>query len=144
MNEVPWKDIIILVAGAFATASWMMWWFTTSQPVHVLEVLRYLGWRAKDKEFWSAEVMPQFPKIDLSKWTRPEFDEWMHQRNTYLAELLTCPGCFSFHIALWLSLFVNTIMCFVDGFTIWRLLMFILCWQSWPYLSNFLLKKLKS
>jgi len=144
MNEVPWKDIIILVAGAYVVASWMMWWFTTSLPIHVLEVLRYFGWRSKDTEFWGAEVMPNFPKIDLAKWTRPEFDDWMHKLNPYIGELLSCPGCFSFHVAFWVSALVNTMMGFIDGFTLWRLLMFYLCWKAWPFAANSLLKKIKS
>ena len=143
MGNFNFADILVLIFGTFITTSWLMWWFNTSLAVHILEVLRFLGWRKKDEDFWAAEVVAGFPKVDLSKWTRSEFDSWTYKMNPYLSEMLACPGCLSFHAAFWVSLTLNLMTSLAYGFCFERVFTFILGWYSWPFLANVLLKKTK-
>jgi hypothetical protein len=143
VNSSYLTDVLILVAGAYITSSWMMWWFNTSLQIHILEVLRWMGWRKNDTQYWSAEVVPGFPKVDLNKWTRKEFEDWVHSKNTYLAELVTCPGCFSFHVAFWVSLVLNLLCLFKYDLSFERVLVFILGWFAWPSFANKYLKSIK-
>lgn len=142
-NSNYFIDVLILISGAYITSSWMMWWFNTSLQIHVLEIIRWFGWKKKDDQFWSAEVVEGFPPIDLSKWTRKEFEEWMHNKNPYIAELLSCPGCFSFHVAFWVSIVMNVFCLIKYDLNFERVLVFLTGWYAWPSFANKYLKSIR-
>lgn len=137
-------DIVVLLVGGFIVSSCLMWWFNTSLPIHMLGVLRFLGWKTDDSQFWSTEIDPDLPRVDLSRWTRVDFDEWVNDRSHVLGELLTCPGCLSFHIAFWVSFVMSSSLVLIDGYHPIRLCGFIAGWLAWPSIGNYVLKLIKT
>lgn len=137
-------ELFIYSLTVLSVSSWMMWWFTTSFPIHVLEVLRFLGFKKHDANYWIIEAVPGFPGTDLSRWTRVDFEDWSHKRNHYMAELFTCPGCMSMHISFWVSLTVLISSSLLLGDLMWRIFVFYLTWMSAPSISRIVLNLIKN
>ena len=75
-------------------------WFHTNAPAHLFGGLHCLTlWRSKPG-FWSAELLETQFKSDWFVWINSH--PHIHPK---VAELLTCPICFSWHISFWVVLF---------------------------------------
>jgi hypothetical protein len=119
--------------GCLVAASIMMWWFNTSIGVHILEIIRWVGVKKKNAYFWSVPVDGDL-RNDLADFTKADFDDWLFDKlHSKLAELLTCPGCFSAHVSFWVALAsqVITQTCSLE--------LFLASWLGWPVLVNILL-----
>ena len=120
-------------AGCLVSASVMMWWFNTAIGVHILEIARAIGFRKKDTHFWSVPVDVGL-RNDLSDFTKSDFEDWVFDKlNSKIAELLTCPGCLSMHISLWVALISQAIT------QTFSLELFLASWFGWPIVINILL-----
>lgn len=129
MNDL----ILYWVVGCFAAASIMMWWFNTALGVHLLELVRWLGFKKKNAHFWSVPVDNDL-RNDLSDFTKSDFDDWLFDKlNPKLAELLTCPGCLSAHVSFWVAALIQVLL------PTYSLELFLASCLSWPVLVNILL-----
>lgn len=118
------------LAGSLMVSSIMMWWFNTNLPIHVIQILKLIGFNKNKPEFYQSETPVEF-------WTKVDLDEWkMKHMPPWLDELLSCPGCLSMHISFWTSVFVTVL-------SKNNALFFFLAWGGWPYISNYLLAKLQ-
>lgn len=128
MNEL----IIMWLLGCAIVGSILMWWFNTSLPVHILEILRMLGYRRKNTEFWSVPVV-EGVRNDLADFTKQDLQAWMQDHlPAKLAELLSCPGCFSAHASFWVAAGMQL---FLPAYSI---PFFLACWFGWPCISSVL------
>lgn len=96
----------------------LMAWFKTDLPIHVCALINH----------WYP--LPAWP-VSTATFTREEWVAWAAiNLPPLLGDLLGCPYCLSWHISFWFS---------------WLLLgqlpyqVIILCFLSWPTLSNLLL-----
>lgn len=113
-----------------------MWWFNTNLPIHVAYMCRRLGVKKSDPEFWESPTM-----TPMQYWTKTDFDAWkIRAVPAWLDELTSCPGCLSMHISFYCALFITCAMP-RDPYSV---LFFFLAWGGWPYIGNYLLKKLNT
>src|SRR6056300_103503 len=104
------------ITGALMVATCMLMWFRTNLYVHILEILKKLN-------------IIQMDEV----WTRDDAATWVTFRKPLLGELLSCPGCLSFHLS-WMTGLVWGLCCEVS----WHWI--IAGWWTWPFISNYLLK----
>ena len=127
------SNIEIYILGSFCVSSMMMWWFTTNLPIHVVQILKWLGFKKENKEFWESDT-------PIHLWTQMDFTHWkMRSLPAWLDELTSCPGCLSMHLSFWTALFVTVLTW--HGYE--SLILFLLAWLGWPYISNVALAFLK-
>ncbi len=100
--------------------------------VLVTKILRHLGWRRADEDFWPENNTYNF-------WTRKQWADWAALRSGQaggywvpLVHLLTCPYCLSAHA----STFAFLVWCCVD----WRQAPIAL---AYPAVLIFLLRQTK-
>lgn len=123
----------IYVMGALCVSSMMMWWFNTNLPIHIAQIIKWLGYKNTDKTFWYSDT-------PIHLWTESDFNDWkMRSLPAWLDELTSCPGCMSMHLSFWTSLFLNTITW--NGYE--SFVLFLLAWLGWPYIANLALALLK-
>lgn len=123
----------IYILGSLVVSSIMMWWFNTNLPIHVVYIIKKLGYKSYDKHFWKSDTpIELWTKVDLNEWKQRHLPAW-------LDELSECPGCLSMHISFWTALFF-TILTW-HGFE--SLVLFLLAWGGWPYIGNVALAFLK-
>jgi len=134
MNDM----VVTWLAGLTITYSILMWWFSTALPVHLLELLRFIGMKRKDVNFWSVP-MPGGIRNDLAYFTRTDFMEWMQiHLPPKIKELLSCPGCLSAHVSFWAA---TALQLFLPQPS---LPFFLACWLGWPGLVTLVLLKQRS
>ena len=127
------SNIELYITGALCVSSMMMWWFTTNLPIHIVQILKWLGFKKENKEFWESDT-------PIHLWTQMDFMHWkMRSLPAWLDELTSCPGCLSMHLSFWTALFVNVLTW--HGYE--SLILFLLAWLGWPYISNVALAFLK-
>lgn len=127
------SNIEIYALGSLCVSSMMMWWFTTNLPIHVVQILKWLGFKKENKEFWESDT-------PIHLWTQMDFTHWkMRSLPAWLDELTSCPGCLSMHLSFWTALFVNILTW--HGYE--SLILFLLACLGWPYISNVALAFLK-
>jgi hypothetical protein len=127
----------IYILGSFCVSSMLMWWFTTNLPIHIVQILKWAGFKKHNKEFWESDT-------PIHLWTQFDFTQWkLRSLPAWLDELSSCPGCLSMHVSFWTSLlFTALTWTGYDSFVL-----FALAWLGWPYIANFnlaLLKKLNT
>ena len=131
------SKIEIYLLGSLCVSSMMLWWFTTNLPIHVVQILHWLGLKKNDKAFWESDT-------PIHLWTQMDFNNWkMRSIPAWLDELTACPGCLSMHLSFWTSLLLTALTW--TGYD--SLLLFLLAWLGWPYIANLnlaILKKLNS
>lgn len=97
------NDLLILLcvmaaalwAGLSIAAGLVLAWTQSNLPIHILEVLRFLGWHSRTADFWTG---------DMSCWTRRDFQAWTALKlHPWLADLVNCPVCMSYHISFWVA-----------------------------------------
>lgn len=111
----------------------MMWWFTTNLPIHIVQILKWLGLKKGDADFWASDTPIEF-------WTQMDFTQWkMRSLPAWLDELSSCPGCFSMHLSFWTSLVLSILTW--HGYE--SFILFLLAWLGWPYIANVALALLK-
>lgn len=96
-------EILFFIVGACAVAYLLLAWRTTNVMKHTYMVLQRLGYQKDNGLLWGhdfAEVHPQMMRDIVT----------LYDRNKLLAELLCCPVCFSFHLALWTSLILTLLL----------------------------------
>ena len=115
--------LTIYLLGCLAVASALMAWFGSGLPIHVLHVLRRLGY-ARGSDMW----------LTLEEWTST-WDDFSVAAAAYMSpfvgELLTCPVCLSFHISFWLALVLWV-------FTSVPFVFVVAAVCTWPILANIL------
>ena len=125
------RDIQTYICGSLVVGSIMMWWFNTNLPIHVVQILKLVGFNKNKPEFYQSETPIEY-------WTKVDFDNWKQVNiPAWLDELTACPGCLSMHISFWTALFFTLL-------AKENILFFFLAWGGWPYIGNYLLAKLKS
>lgn len=127
-------NLEVYIGGALTVSSMLMCWFNTNLPIHIVHVLKILGWRKHDTKIWESDTPIEFwTKVDLTSWKQRVLPAW-------LDELTECPGCLSVHFSFWFALFISAIT--------WRgaesFVLFVLACGGWPYISNIALAKLKA
>ena len=127
------SNIELYITGALCVSSMMMWWFNTNLPIHIVQILKWAGFKKNDKDFWESDT-------PINLWTQMDFTHWkMRSLPAWLDELTACPGCLSMHLSFWTALCVTILT--------WRgyesLILFLLAWLGWPYISNVALAFLK-
>ena len=127
------SNIEIYILGSICVNSMMMWWFNTNLPIHIVQVLKKLGLKKDDKEFWESDT-------PIHLWTQMDFSQWkMRSIPAWLDELTSCPGCFSMHLSFWTAAFFTVLT--------WKgydsFVLFLLAWLGWPYITNVALAFLK-
>lgn len=124
--------IIAYLIGTLGTSSIMMWWFKTNIHIHILQLLKWIGFKRKNETFWHSETPIEF-------WTQEDLDMWkLENYPAWLDELTSCKGCFSFHIAFWSALITTVFVWSGPASLIFTLSSIV----SWPYLMNYNLAKL--
>ena len=112
--------------------SCMMWWFLSPLPIELTHILRRLGWQKFNDHFWPEDA-------EYENWVHWQWETWMTstvaRRYGWLGgkvtALLTCPWCFSFHIAFWVATLMATGLFLLTGNP--KGLFYILpCALSWP------------
>lgn len=136
------SNAFLFIVGAFIVGSWLMWWFNTNLPIHVLQIIRALGYRKNDKEFWSKnesiEGIDDTFTLDLNDFASEDFNGWMEARSPgWLAELLSCPGCLSMHLSFWIAIIAQLVT--------WQFnpILFLACWWAWPSMGNLILRNIQ-
>jgi hypothetical protein len=74
------------------------WWFHTALPVYTTKLLRVLGWRWREVNFWPDDH-------DYKFWYRETWQEWFDKARTIpllWRNGLSCPSCLSLHVS-WLA-----------------------------------------
>jgi hypothetical protein len=131
MNDM----VVIWLAGLTITYSILMWWFSTALPVHLLELLRFMGIKRKNADFWSVPL-PGGLRNDLAYFTRKDVEEWMQSHlPSKIKELLSCPGCMSAHVSFWTA---AALQLFLPQYS---LPFFLACWLGWPGAATLVLPK---
>lgn len=136
------NDIVLFVVGALSASSVMMWWFDTSLRIHILEIIRWLGYKKHDTNYWCVKQdigIDEPFKNDLADWTPSDFDIWISEHlPSKLAELISCPGCFSLHVSYCVAALAQLIT--------WQFnpILFVCCVFAWPWLIRASLKLIKS
>lgn len=129
--------IELYIMGALCVSSMMMWWFNTNLPIHVVQILKWIGFKKNDKEFWESDT-------PINLWTQLDYNNWkMRVLPGWLDELSSCPGCLSMHLSFWTALSMTALTW--QGYQ--SFILFLLAWFGWPYISNValaVLKKLQS
>ena len=98
--------LLALPLAWLAAASALHTWKSSGLPIHVVQLLRALGWRKTDREFWEGTC-----GVDLLLWTRQDFSDWLagvfadlrQPWTGLLAEGCDCPVCQSWHVCLWVA-----------------------------------------
>jgi len=100
--------VIYMVVGYGALRSLMVAWFYSNLPIHLFNFL------FKEDKLYTRD--------ELSVAMTVKFPEW-------IAELLDCPTCLSFHVALWCSVLVVLLF----GLPNWYVPLSVLYWpgQYW-------------
>lgn len=100
-------NILAWAIGAFAVATWLMWWFTTSLPQHLFNLASVLGYRKGATEFWTHRDPEIGYAARVGDLTQGDWTMWLNgkfgQDHPKLAQLFQCPGCMSGQASLWLS-----------------------------------------
>jgi hypothetical protein len=123
-------NIILYLQGAMIVSSLMMWWFNTNLPIHVVQLLKYFGYKRNNEAFWASSTpIELWTNLDLADWKQRHIPAW-------LDELTECPGCLSNYISFVTAIGVSCLCSQSPAF-------FILAWLGWPYISNVALAVLK-
>lgn len=123
--------LILWFVGAGATSSVLMWWFRTRLQVHLVEALRCLCfWKTDD--YWSVqqEIGGRLLKVPLEDFSSSDLESWFRDKlGDMTAELFSCPGCFSAHVSLWVSVAIQL-------FNEVDIPFFLSCLLTWPVVAN--------
>lgn len=98
--------LIAYIIGMLIVASLLMAWFYTTGPIHVLFILKRLGWQKDNEQLW--EILGNEWEatwdtfINALAISTDALPDW-------LSALIQCKYCFSFHIAFWTSLAITVI-----------------------------------
>ena len=118
-----------------------MVFFTTKFPQHLFEIARTLGYKRKDPDFfiYQTEVAGIPYEESVGNLTAADFESWLFEgdfgsRHPKIAELLTCPGCFSMQLGLWLGL--------IMAIAIQQWWMWPIAFVSWPSAGRLIFKKI--
>lgn len=115
------ERICIFLLGFLITAGLHRAWFTSGLPVHVFKILRRCGW---------GKAKPWPEGVEYAEWLIDDFRTWCAiNLHPLVAELLSCPVCFSYHLSFWIA--AAMLVC---GGPTWLLL----AWPAWPELINLL------
>ena len=110
---------------------------------HILEILKTLGLKRKDKDYWYYEQQIDSLSIplDIRDFTFDNAIDFITRKNYWLGQLLSCPYCLSWHLTFWSILLVNlgSFIFYGISFPFW---LSIVTLFSIPYLSNFFLQRL--
>lgn len=114
------------IIGVLAVASLLMAWFHTELMVHLIHILRRLGWR-KNTDFWD-----QIPEFET---TKEDLDNYLAIFGKYplINDLFSCPICLSFHISLWTAVAMYFLCDTSIAFAIGQVM-------SYPIIANIILK----
>ena len=107
--ETILTNVCLWALGPFAVASILMVFFTTKFTQHLFEAAKKLGYRRKRDAYYTYCDEALEYKEEVGKLTRDDMNKWLLHgdfgvEHPKLAELLTCPGCFSMQLGLWLGL----------------------------------------
>lgn len=92
---------LLWAVGALGAASALKIWFDTTFLCIVIKLVRVLGWRRKNGDYWD------IPDYEWDNWLRFQAMKWLDGRvPNWLHHLWGCPGCFSFHVGVWSALIV--------------------------------------
>jgi hypothetical protein len=142
MNKPDMQILITVVLawllGREIASSCLFWWFKTSLPVELSQILRTLGWQKRNAEFWPDD-------IEYMYWTRPQWELWLVTKvadrygnfGDKVITLLSCPGCLSFHISFWCAVAVAGLAyAFVSLPLLWAILLIPASAFGWPIYAN--------
>lgn len=137
--EIIVTNCLIWAIGPFAVASILMVFFTTKFTQHLFEIARKLGYRRKHATYYTYTDKALDYKEEVGKLTKDDMYKWLHEGefgadHPKLAELLTCPGCFSMQLGFWLGL----IVALVTG----QLWYWPVGFLTWPAAGRILFKKI--
>lgn len=147
-TEIFLLFISAYICGAFIVTSILMWWFNTNLPVHIFEIIRYIGFRKKDDDYWSIQIPLETSNFtitqNLKTFTFDDLITWISQKtHPKLGELASCPGCLSFHISFWSSILVSCCLIFLHMPISYTLFFALVSIFGWPSIGNILLKKMQ-
>jgi len=131
--------VLIWALGPFAVASVLMVFFTTKFNQHLFEVAKKLGYRRKHDTYYVYTDATLDYQEDVGKLTKADMDKWMLEgdfgvEHPKLAELLTCPGCFSMQCGLWFGLIAA---CSIGQLWFWPV-----AFLTWPSAGRVIFKKI--
>ena len=135
MNNFDTALLLIPLVSLMA-ASWLFTWLHTRLPIHAFEILRALGWRRNQENFWTYE--------DWQHWTREDWEMWLNsvfalQGRVYavIAEGLSCRHCLSWHATFWMTLVIFALRGLSPHW-------FLLTWWASPWLVLYIVKLLEN
>lgn len=123
--------IIQYLTILFGVASLLVAWFKTELPVMVYNILKVLGYKKDCTGFW--ELIPPF-ETTLESWQ----DAVSVYEKPFIASLLTCRYCLSFHLSFWVSLSVF-LFCLLASIQTSAIIIPVAV-MTCPFLSNSLFK----
>lgn len=115
----------------FGVTSLLVAWFKTELPVMVYNILKIFGYKKHCTGFW--ELIPPF-ETTLEVWQ----DVVSVYEKPFIASLLTCRYCLSFHLSFWVSLSVF-LFCFLASIPTSCIIIPVAV-MTCPFLSNSLFK----
>jgi hypothetical protein len=100
--------ILYIVLTLLITTSILYTWFNSSLPGLTFGILKSLGLKRKDKQFWLVQATPtgieELDYIHPFHWTQNDFENFALMHLGMLGKLLTCRFCLCYHACLWCNL----------------------------------------
>lgn len=85
--------------GLLFTSSLLVAWFDSDLPVYLFKLLRRLGWNQQTAGFWPDDQT-------MKTWLYHEWSDWKDlSLPDFVAHIMGCRVCMSFHMAFWVSVF---------------------------------------
>lgn len=135
--------IIYLIVLSIVTSILQILFRGSCAYCHILELLKYVGFKNKHKDYWVYEQQIDSLSIplDIRNFTFDNAIDFISKKNYWLGQLLSCPYCLSWHLTFWSIIATNIGCCILYSymFPFW---LDILMMFSIPYVSNLLLQRL--
>lgn len=92
--------LLFYFTGVFTVTSILIIWFMTDFPSLIFALLKKLGVKKSDPDFWDIGYGPNHP---ITVWTEDDRDRF-YLKLGLLGHLLGCRFCFSCHLILWVNI----------------------------------------
>lgn len=135
--------IIYLIALSVVTSVLQIFFRGSCAYCHILEILKFIGFKKHNKDFWNydQQISSISIPLEIRNFTFDNAIDFISQKNYWLGQLLSCPYCLSWHLSFWSIIIINigtyTLYSFLCPFWLDILMQF-----SIPYISNLLLQRL--
>ena len=135
-------DLYFFIITLLITTSILYTWFNSTLPGLIFGVLKFLGLKRKDKQFWSVQITPtgidELDYIHPFYWTQTDFENFALAHLGMIGKLLTCRFCLCYHVCLWCNLLTYLFCYLFVNISLPSLSLLVLTITSQPILVHLL------